>query len=229
MSTATARPPTTLPTGPPALPVQPAPAPTLQVPTLGARPVRTFTVDEYHRLIADGFFTRDDRYELLDGYIVQKIPRDPIHDACLAQVRRILAGHLPWGWHNRVRSAVTTAESEPEPDLALVRGAEMDYLARHPGPADTALIMEIGNTSASDDRTTKGPLYARAGFTSYWILNIRELRVEAYSDPSGPDSAPAYRRREYFVIGQSVPLNVGGAAVAPVPVADLLPPQPAQP
>src|SRR4051794_16646400 len=118
MSTATARPPATLPTGPPARPVQPAPAPapTLQVPTLGARPVRKFTVDEYHHLIAAGFFTRDDHYELLDGYIVQKMPRGPIHDACLAQVRRILAGHLPRGWHIRVRSAVTTAESEPEPD-----------------------------------------------------------------------------------------------------------------
>jgi Uma2 family endonuclease len=196
---------------------------------LGARPVRKFTVDEYHRLIADGFFTRDDHYELLDGYIVQKMPRDPIHDACLTQVRQILEGRLPRGWHVRDQSAVTTADSEPEPDLAVVRGVAFDYAARHPGPTDTALIVEISNTSAGDDRSTKGPLYARAGFAAYWILNIRDLRIEAYSDPSGPDPAPAYRRREDYVIGQSVPLNVGGAAVAPVPVADLLPPQPARP
>jgi len=113
--------------------------------------------------------------------------------------------------------------------LALVRGTETDYMARHPAPADSALIVEIANTSAGDDRTTKGPLYARAGFVAYWILNIRDLRIEAYSDPSGPDPAPAYRRREDYVIGRSVPLNVGGAAVAPVPVADLLPTQPARP
>jgi hypothetical protein len=231
MTTATARPPAALPTGPPAhspLPPSPLPSP-LAVPTLGARPVRKFTVDEYHRLIADGFFIRDDHYELLDGYIVQKMSRDPIHDACVALARRILDGHLPPGWHLRVQSAVTTADSEPEPDLALVCGTETDYMARHPAPADTALIVEIANTSAGDDRATKGPLYARAGFVAYWILNIRDLRVEAYSDPSGPDSAPAYRRREDYVIGHSVPLSVGGAAVAPVPVADLLPPQPARP
>src|SRR3954470_19712112 len=114
MTTASARPPAALPTGPPAQPSRPpAQPPQLQVPSLGARPVRKFTVDEYHRLIADGFFTRDDRYELLDGYIVQKTPRGPIHDACLAHVRRFIAGQLPRGWHIRVRSGVTTAESEP--------------------------------------------------------------------------------------------------------------------
>src|SRR3982751_409250 len=122
MTTATARPPASLPTDSPAHHVQPATAtataPTLQVPTLGARPVRKFTVDEYHRLIADGFFIRDDHYELLDGYIVQKMSRDPIHDACVALARRILDGHLPPGWHLRVQSAITTADSEPEPDLA---------------------------------------------------------------------------------------------------------------
>src|SRR3954471_18139301 len=130
MTTATARPPAALPTGPPAhspLPPSPLPSP-LAVPTPGARPVRKFTVDEYHRLIADGFFIRDDHYELLDGYIVQKMSRDPIHDACVALARRILDGHLPPGWHLRVQSAVTTADSEPEPDLALVRGTETDYM-----------------------------------------------------------------------------------------------------
>src|SRR5947199_5928334 len=115
MTPATARPPATPPTGRPAHPVRPSSAPAHQVPTLGARPVRKFTVDEYHPLIADGFFTRDDRYELLDGYIVQKTPRAPIQDACLAQIRRVLVGNLLPGWHIRVRSGVTTVDSEPEP------------------------------------------------------------------------------------------------------------------
>jgi Uma2 family endonuclease len=231
MTTLAAKPPAMPPTGPPGQPVRPAaaPVPTQPPPMLGARPVRKFTVDEYHRLIADGFFNRDDHYELLDGYIVQKMSRDPIHDACVALARRILDGHLPSGWHIRVQSAVTTADSEPEPDLAVVRGIEIDYVTRHPGPPDAALIVEIANTSAGDDRATKGPLYARAGFAAYWILNIRDRRIEAYSDPSGPDPAPAYRRREDYVIGKSVPLNVGDASVTAVPVTDLLPPQPAQP
>src|SRR3954451_13073090 len=135
MTTATVKPPAMPPTGPPAQVPRPAavPPPTLQVPALGARPVRKFTVDEYHRLIADGFFTRDDHYELLDGYIVQKMPRDPIHDACLTQVRLILEKRLPQGWHVRDQSAVTTADSEPEPDIAVVRGVAFDYAARHPG------------------------------------------------------------------------------------------------
>src|SRR6476661_770209 len=107
MTTVTAPPPTALPTGPPPQQSRPVPPSPHGTPMLGARPVRKFTVDEYHRLIADGFFTRDDHYELLDGYIVQKMPRDPIHDACVALARRILDEHLPPGWHIRVQSAVT--------------------------------------------------------------------------------------------------------------------------
>lgn len=185
-----------------------------------------FTVDEYHDLIKRGFFARNERFELLDGLIIKKMPRDPAHDACLAQARRLLDRLLPSGWHLRVQSAVTTAESEPEPDLAVVRGTEFDYASRHPGATDVALLVEVANTSLGDDRTWKGPLYARAGFPLYWIINLIDRRVEVFSTPSGPDPAPAYRRRDEYPIGQSVPLSVGGITLPPIAAADLFPPAP---
>lgn len=229
MTTATAPLPLPLPapTKPPpvvAAPVQAA----KQEETLESR-IRRLSVAEYHDLIDRGFFARDERYELLEGFIVQKMTRGSIHDASLGHVRRFFDRIAPPGWFVRVQSAVTTDDSEPEPDLAVVRGTDFDYLSRHPGHADTALLVEIGNTSTAEDRKWKGRLYARAGFAVYWILNLADRRIEVYTDPTGPDPAPAYRRREDYGIGQSVPLTVGGVAVAAVPVADLLPPVPPTP
>src|SRR4051794_3545874 len=160
--------------------------------------LRRFTVDEYHRLIEYGFFARDDRYELLQGLIVRRPPPDPRRDTCLSVALRVLDGRLPGGWHARVRSGVTTDDSEPEPDLGGVRGAALDYTSRHPGPADTGLVVEIANHSAEHDRVWMGGIYAAAEVAVYWLVSIGDRRVEVYSEPTGPGPAPAYRRREDF-------------------------------
>jgi Uma2 family endonuclease len=184
--------------------------------------LRRFTVDEYQRLVTHGFFARDERYELLEGLIVQKMSRDPYHDACLAESADLLRSQLPAGWHVRNQSSVVTTDSQPEPDLLVVRGRPSDYAARHPGAADAALVVEVSNSSLADDRTWKGAVYARAGFAVYWIVNLVDRRVEVYTDPSGPDPAPAYRRREEFHPGQTVPLMIDGVALPAVPVDQML-------
>jgi Uma2 family endonuclease len=200
-----------------------SPSTRYQVPAL---PVRRFTVAEYHRLIEDGYFASDERFELIDGWIVAKMPRDPIHDAVVEIADELLRSRVPAGWRVRVQCAITTADSEPEPDLVIVRGRPQDHVRRHPGPADLALLVEVANTTLQYDRTFKGSTYARAGIREYWIVNLVDLRVEVYTDPSGPDTAPAYRRRQDYQLGQSIPLTIDGASVADVPVSDLIPTRP---
>jgi Uma2 family endonuclease len=186
------------------------------------RPVRRFTVEEYHRLINEGFFAHDERFELLEGLIVQKMPRDPVHDAAVEIALKLLQARMPAGWRVRPQCAMTTVDSEPEPDLAVVRGEPRDYVARHPGPQDVALIVEVANTTLLDDRTLKARSYARAGVTAYWIINLVERQVEAYSDPTGPGPQPVYRRRVDYRSGQAAPFAVGGIPLI-VPVDELLP------
>jgi Uma2 family endonuclease len=185
-------------------------------------PVRLFSVGEYHRLIADGYFASDERFELLEGLIVQKMPRDPIHDAALMIAEELLRARLPEGWRVRVQSAITTGDSEAEPDLVIVRGQPRDYLTRHPGPQDLAAVIEIANTTLHDDRTIKQRVYARAGIRTYWIINLINRRIEVYEDPVG-DPAPTYRRHTDFEVGTSIPLTIGTAGVPPIPVGELLP------
>ena len=186
-------------------------------------PVRRFTVAEYNRMITDGYFAADERVELLEGLIVEKMPRDPIHDAVVELVEDLLRARLPPGWRARGQSAIVTADSQPEPDVAVVRGTPRDHLTHYPVPQELALVVEVSNSTLSDDRTLKYRVYAGARIPTYWVVNLIDRRVEAFEDPTGPDASPAYRRRTDYGLGESIPLSVGGVASGAVPVVDLLP------
>ena len=90
-------------------------------------PLRRFSVEEYHRLIDAGVFGADDRFELLEGWIVTKMVRNPPHDVPIALAQAALSPWLQAPWHLRIQSAITTAHSEPEPDLALMWGPPREY------------------------------------------------------------------------------------------------------
>ena len=120
------------------------------------------------------------------------------------------------------QSVVTTAESEPEPDIAVVRGHELDYMSRHPGPAELALVVEVSASSLPRDRLEKVRIFARAAIPVYWIINLVNRRVEVYTDPTGPDSGPVYRTRHDYRAGDLVPFVVNGRELGPIP-DELLP------
>jgi Uma2 family endonuclease len=184
---------------------------------------RRFTVGEYHRLTELGILTEDDNLELLEGYLVLKMPRNPPHDGTLHRVFKRLARALPAGWDVRVQSAVTLADSEPEPDLAVVRDDPAGYTTRHPAAADVGLVVEVSDSTLLGDRTDKGRIYARAGIPCYWIVNLPDRQVEVYSSPSGVTASPGYGQRQDYRAGDAVPLTLDGVALAAVPVQDLLP------
>ncbi len=186
-------------------------------------PVRRFTVDEYHRMGEVGVLTEDDRVELLEGWIVPKMNRSARHDGCLHQTLAVLNTRLPSGWHLRIQAAITSSDSEPEPDLAIVIGEPRKYLVRHPSPNDVALAVEVADSSLAQDRVVKARLYARAGIPSYWIINLIESQIEVLSDPTGPDPAPSYRQQTVYRDGESVPLVIGGSSIGAIAVRDLLP------
>lgn len=202
-----------------ALPGAPGVAPSAPRPIL---PLRQFTVAEYHRMIETRVLTEDDPVELLEGWIVQKIPRNPPHDGTVALTNKALSRRLPPGWHVRIQSAITTSDSEPEPDLAVARGVEEDYLVRHPGPADLALVVEVADSTLDRDREEKARIYARAGIRAYWIVNLVDRRVEVYTDPSGAVALPAYRNPAHHDRNAMLPLNIDGDALS-IPVLELLP------
>lgn len=184
-------------------------------------PVRRFTVEEYHRLIEEQFFVADEQFELIDGYITEKMSRNPPHDAAVNRARRRIERALPPGWIARIQSAITTADSEPEPDIAIARGDDEDYLARHPGPPDLALVVEVANTTLAFDRRTKLATYARAGIVAYWIVNLNEAKLEVFTAPDA--QAASFQKCENLNVDASIAISLDGQASQPIPVGDLFP------
>ncbi len=196
----------------------------IQIPWQGTMAgLRRFSVAEYHKLIEIGILTEDDNLELLEGYLVHKMSRNPPHDAAIQKIMKKLFRLLPPDWDLRVQSAITLSTSEPEPDLAIVRGDESNYVARHPGPADIGLVIEVADATLTGDRVDKGRIYAQAGIPCYWIVNLVDRQVEMYTSPSSAATTPAYGQRQDFTISDDITLTLDGATVATIAVRDLLP------
>ena len=183
------------------------------------------SVDEYHAMIRAGILTPEDRVELLDGYLVAKMPQNPPHSSTVERLTEDLARLIPAGWRLRVQLpiALTVGENEPEPDAALVRGDRRAFNARNPGPADFGVVFEVADTSLVGDRRAKGILYASSGLPVYWIVNIPDAQIEVYADPDPAATPPGFRARADYRVGQDVPLVLDGRVVGTVAVADLLP------
>jgi Uma2 family endonuclease len=185
--------------------------------------IAKFSVARYQRMIESGIFTPDDKVELLENYVVLKMPRNPPHDGTIQRITKRLTRYVPAGWDLRVQLTLELRDSQPEPDLAIARGDENTYLARHPIPTDMGVVIEVADSSLLRDQRDKARIYARAGVAVYWIVNLVDRRIEVYTNPSGPTLAPSYGSLIAYTTADAVPLVLDGVQVATIPVADLLP------
>lgn len=185
-------------------------------------PVWRFSVDEYHRLGEFGVLTEDDRVELIEGLVVPKMNRSPLHDVSLSMLGKLVAHVLPPKWDTRIQMAITTADSEPEPDIAIVLAPLSRYLDHHPYPADVALVVEVAETSLARDRR-KARMYARAGIPQYWIVNLRDDRVEVHTLPQASAAEPFYASVVALGVNETCALLLPEGASLAIPIRDFLP------
>jgi Uma2 family endonuclease len=188
-----------------------------------SHPIWRLSVEQYHEMIRAGILTDDDPVELLEGWLVPKMPKNPPHRITTQLTREALAGILPTGWYVDTQDPITTEDSEPEPDVVVVRGETRQYLDRHPGPGDVALVVEVSDATLQRDRGFKKRLYASASIPVYWIVNLIEKQCEVYTAPSGPTEGADYRHRQDYGPPDAVPLVVEGVEVGCIPVRELLP------
>lgn len=185
--------------------------------------IARFSVARYQRMIETGILTSEDKVELLENYVVLKMPRNPPHDGTVQFITEMLTPWVPKEWRLRVQLTVVLADSQPEPDFAIVRGNARTYLTRHPVPADVALIIEVADSSLLRDQRDKTRIYARGGIVCYWIVNLVDRRIEVYTQPSGPTAVPAYGSFRMYQPGDDVPLILDGNTVGTIPASELLP------
>lgn len=182
-----------------------------------------FSIDQYHAMIRAGILTEDDPVELLEGWLVTKMPKNPHHRVATRLIRQALEGIIPTGWYVDTQEPLTTADSEPEPDVMVVRGETRQYLDRHPGPQDVALVVEVADSTLQRDRFLKKRLYAAAGIQLYWIVNLPDSQIEVYNEPSGPGEPPDYHQQQNYGLSDSVPVVIEGRDLGHLAVRELLP------
>ena len=152
--------------------------------TNGVKP-RLITVAEYNRMIEAGIYTENNHIELLNGEIIELMPKGPKHTAANSRIVRffirlfdekiIVRGQDPI-WLDGI--------SEPEPDIVLAKWSETDYSESHPTPADILLVMEISDTTLIYNREAKARAYSRNGIRQYLLLNLKNETIEDFREPS---------------------------------------------
>jgi Uma2 family endonuclease len=188
-------------------------------------PVRTkhWTRVEYERLIDLGAFRPGERLELVGGALLVREPQGGPHATAVGLVEDALRQVFGTGWTVRTHSPIALdADSEPEPDVAVVPGSRRDHVHTH--PSDPVLIVEVAESSLAFDRAEKGSLYARAGIADFWILNLPDRVLEIYREPVAAPPAPyGHRYGATITLGPRDAASPLAAPTAAVLVADLLP------
>jgi len=153
--------------------------------TEAAFTLRKWTVKEYHKLGEMGFFHPEERVELLSGNIIKMSAKGTAHTSATrrtASVLRDLLGN---------QAAIYTQDpialddnSEPEPDIAVVRIDPFDYATHHPTPSEVYLIIEVADSSLTFDREIKAKIYARSGIADYWVVNVGDRQLHVFREPA---------------------------------------------
>lgn len=171
--------------------------------------VKRFTIAEYHRLDEIGFLQtgdREDRTELIRGEIVFMAAKGTKHTVCCSNVNRELNKLVGDRAIVRCQDPILLPpDGQPEPDFAIVRDRPDQYLDGHPLPEDILLVIEIADSSLIYDRDIKGAMYAEAGISDYWLFNLSDHRLEAYSEPyCDAQGKGNYTQRRYIFSHQSI-------------------------
>jgi Uma2 family endonuclease len=148
---------------------------------------RRFTRAEYYRMAEVGILGRHDRVELIKGEIIEMSPIGRRHVAFVTNLTELLVVRLAGRARVSVQAPVALAEdTEPQPDLAVLRRRRVPYKEREAWAEDAVLLIEVADSSLAYDRSTKLRLYAEAGIPEYWVVDCISEAVEVHRTP-GPD------------------------------------------
>ncbi|PSF35037.1 hypothetical protein C7H19_18005 [Aphanothece hegewaldii CCALA 016] len=141
-----------------------------------------WTIKDYHQMIDAGIL--DDRQvELLAGEIIEMSPEKPIHYNTTRQGVKYLEQLFNNVAEVRFNGPITLADSEPEPDIAIVRLPVNKYQIHHPYPEDIFWVIEVANTSLKKDLEMKQTIYANAAIQEYWIMDLSQTKLIVFREP----------------------------------------------
>ncbi len=181
------------------------------------------SVEQYHEMARAGILTEDDPVELLEGWLIYKMTGSTPHTLSTTLIRQSLESLIPMGWFVNSQAPLTLEDSEPEPDVIIVRSNPRDD-AEPPFTAQlVALVVEVADATLERDRGIKRRIYARAGIPAYWLVNLNANCLEVYTAPAGESREADYRQLQVCKLSDSVPVIIEGQEIAQLAVRELLP------
>ena len=180
-----------------------------------------WTTAQFHGMCESGQF-EGRRALLINGVILEQGPMNPPHDKAATLSGYAFREAFGKGWFIREQlPLVFSLNTDPEPDLAVVFGHPRDY---DDHPTTASLVLEISDTSLRFDTNEKMSLYAAAGITDYWVLDLNSRELLIYRDPIADATAihgACYRVVNHYGENDSVsPLVLPTSQIA---VAEMLP------
>ena len=145
-----------------------------------AKQLWPLSVEAYHALGDSGLIP--EKTELLYGFVFNKMPKSPLHTFLTQLLFNLLQAVCPLGTLVRQEQPITSLNSEPEPDVAVVLGSATDFREAHPVTAE--LVIEVAINTKDYDRD-KAAAYASAGVKEFWIVVVPEQTIEIYRHPVG--------------------------------------------
>ncbi|MFM6120416.1 MAG: Uma2 family endonuclease [Sphaerospermopsis kisseleviana] len=145
-----------------------------------------WTVADYHNMIAADILTGRN-CELIDGEIIEMSPELPQHYNTAKRGVSYLASLLQGKADVRFNGPITLSNSEPEPDIAIVKLPDSKYDQHHPYPEDIFWLIEVANTSLAKDLLIKKKVYAEAKIPEYWIINLQSKELIVFRHPENGD------------------------------------------
>lgn len=145
-----------------------------------------WTIEQYHRLAEANILTDDDKTELLDGQIIYMSPIEKLHAAAVRRLDKLLQKTVGDAFLISTQNPISIFfnDSEPQPDLVLLKPKADFYASNHPAPDDIYLVIEVADSTLDKDRALKIPIYAKAGIQECWLINLIDQNIEVYTEPS---------------------------------------------
>ena len=153
------------------------------------------TVGDYHRLGQVGILTETNRVELIEGELIEMAPIGAMHMTLVNRLNKFLVLAVGDRGVVSIQNPVTLSlHSEPQPDIAILSQGAESAAPAVPHAHDVMLLIEVADTTLNYDRTTKLKIYAQAGVSEVWIVNVQDKCIETYQEPT----ATGYMRKQDF-------------------------------
>ncbi len=139
-----------------------------------------------------GILTRHDRVELIQGEIITMSPQGRRHRAFIDNLTQLLGAGLAGRAIVSIQMPIVlTDDTEPEPDVQILRRRPVPHKDREAEASDALLLIEVAQSSLAYDRSTTLRLYAEAGVPQRSLCrrSPTSRSPSALSSPSDPRGA----------------------------------------